>query len=463
MTHADGPARSPETESEGARMTESSPGRRNRGEIPEVPTPGRWERMWRPFWALPAACVLAAVVLGVLLPQGEDQLGVTHLQYVFQGGPDGAREVLGVIASAMISVTGLVFSITMVVLQLASSQFTPRVLGGFLQSRVVQGTLGIFLSTFIFALTVTRYVRGANEGEQFVPQISVTLAFLLTLTCLGFFLAFIHQITTSIQVSHVISQIGDRTLKLADVMYPDSEAGEPTGFGPTWSPDPGMPRTGPEAPKHGVITHVDYRGLVRWAQDHDVVVTVDRPVGQFIAEGEKVLNVWGVERLEDDDVLKVYSYLGLAEQRAMSQDVAFGIRQLADIAARALSSGINDPTTAVQCLDELHRVLRRLVQRASPSPYIADDEGQVRVIHDPQAINDLVDLAVLEIAHFGTDTIQVPQRLRMMLEDLLEVCARRYRSGIERLLEGLPDPVTEKEADGGGSAEGSSRLADSLR
>lgn len=462
MAHAADQARPDATAAEPEEARGPSSGQRSRGEIPDVPTVTRWNRMWRPFWALPAACVIAAVVLGILLPQWEEELGVTRLQYVFQGGPDGAREVLGTIASAMISVTGLVFSITMVVLQLASSQFTPRVLGGFLQYRVVQGTLGIFLSTFVFALTVTRYVRGDNEGEQFVPQLSVTLAFLMTLACVGFFLAFIHRITTSIQVSHVISRIGDRTLKLADVMYPELAAEEPAGFGPTWSPEPGTARVSPGAPRHGVIVHVDYKGLARWAAEHDAVVTVDRPVGQFIAEGQQVLGVWGVEELSEDEVRWLYSFLGLSSQREMKQDVAFGIRQLADIADRALSSGINDPTTAVQCLDELHRVLRRLVQRASPSPYIADADGQVRVVHDPQAINDLVDLAVLEIAHFGTDTMQVPQRLRMMLEDLLQVCAPRYRAGVERLLEGLPDPATEEEA-AGGSSGGSSGLADSLR
>lgn len=171
----------------------------------------------------------------------------------------------------------------------------------------------------------------------------------------------------------------------------------------------------PGAPKHGVIVHGDYKGLARWAAEHEAVVTVDWPVGQFIAEGQQVLGVWGVDELSEDQVRRLYSFLGLSSQREMKQDVAFGIRQLADIANRALTFGVNDPTTAVQCLDELHRVLRKLVQRASPSPYSADADGQVRVVHDPQAINDLVDLAVLEIAHFGTDTMQVPQRRRMML------------------------------------------------
>ena len=420
-----------------------SAGGRAHGTVPEVRAERWWDRLVKPFWVLPAACVLAAIALGIALPHLEEEVLDQDLAFVFQGGPDGAREVLGTVSSSMISVTGLVFSITMVVLQLASSQFSPRVLNGFLQSRLVQGTLGIFLGTFVFALTVTRYVRGGNETTQFVPQISVTLAFLLVLACVGFFLAFIHHITTTIQVSNVISRIGHGTVELALRMYPVRADEATAAFAPTWSPGTDTPRVATLAPRHGVLTHVNYAGLVRWAVDRDVVVTLDRSVGQFLVEGQHLLRVWGVEHLSEDERRRVYREIGLASQREMRQDVAFGIRQLVDIAARALSPGINDPTTAVQCLDELHRILRSLVQQASPSPYIVDDLGQVRVVHQPQAVSDLIDLAVMEIAHFGKDTLQVPARLRRMLEDLLAVTAERYRSELVALLESLPDPAGE--------------------
>ncbi len=412
-------------------------GHRARGSVPEVAPESWWSRLWKPFWAVPAVCVLVSLAVGIVLPHVEESWGTTDLQYVFQGGPDGARGLLGTIASAMISVTGLVFSITMVVLQLASSQFTPRVLGGFLQNRVVQSTLGVFVSTFVFALTVIRSIRGDNETEQFVPQVSVTLAFLMVLASVGFFLAFIHHITTSIQVSHVISRIGDQTVRLADRMFPEPAGAEAPAFGPTWSPEPGTPHLSLEAPRHGVITYVDYAGLVHWARDHDVVVTLDRPVGQFLAEGQHMLRVWGdpARSEERGETWEPYRHVGLGPQREMRQDVAFGIRQLVDIADRALSPGVNDPTTAVQCLDELHRILRLLVQRASPSPYITDDDGRVRVVHHPQAVTDLLELAVREIAHFGRDSVQVHPRLRTLLEDLSEVSAERYRSTVDRLLE----------------------------
>ncbi|WP_245822968.1 DUF2254 domain-containing protein [Brachybacterium avium] len=400
------------------------------------------------------ACSIAAVVLGVGLPQLEEALDV-NLPYVFQGGPDGARGLLGTIATGMISMTGLVFSITMVILQLASSQFTPRVLGGFLESRITQFTLGVFIASFVFALAVTRSVRGeyGNTGE-FVPKTSVTLAFLLVLASVGCFLAFIHHITTSIQVSHVISRIGDRSLELAEALYPGTEEDEGTGLGPTWSPDPGTPRVAVSTEDvHGVITQVDYERLVELARGLDVVVLIDREVGQFLAEGQHLFRVWGTEQLEEADRARLWSTITLGHERQMHQDVGFGIRQLVDIAERALSPGINDPTTAVKVIDELHRVLRHLVRRQSPSPYIADEDGRVRVVHRPQSIEGHLSLAVDEISHYGEGSVQVPRRLRAMLEDLQDVALDRYRPRLGQALERLAEPTGHAVSDSDAGAD----------
>lgn len=418
-------------------MNEPTTASRARGLPPAVKKQTAWGRMWKPFWAVPAAWTIGALVVGIFLPQLEDALNL-DVPYVFPGGPEGARGILGTIATGMISMTSLVFSITMVILQLASSQFTPRALGGFLESRVTQFTFGVFIASFVFALTVTRYVRGDyGDSGEFVPKTSVTLAFLLVLASVGFFLAFIHHITSSIQVSKVISRIGERTLNLADTLYASVDDDVAT-TGPTWSPEPGTPRANVGTDdRHGMITHVDYHRLVDLATEHDVVVTIDREVGQFLAEGQHLFRVWGVEELDEETCTKLFRAIGLADEREMRQDVGFGIRQLVDIADRALSSGINDPTTAVQVIDELHRVLRHLVQRESPSPYIADDDGQVRVVHRPQSIEGHLALAVDEIIHYGGDSLQVPRRVRAMLEDLQDVARDRYQAEIGDALERL--------------------------
>ncbi len=420
---------------------------RPRGSVPSVPTASWWTRLWSRFWALPLAIVLAALLTGALLPLVDARLA-HYVPYVFQGGPDGARSMLGTIASAMISVTGLVFSITMVVLQLASSQFTPRVLGGFLDSRITQSTLGVFTASFIFALTVLRSVRGdTQERGEFVPQLSVSVAFLLVLASVGYLLAFIHHITVSIQVSQVISGIGDRTMALIEEIYPDFAAG---GYplGPTWSPTPDAASVCIDALGHGHVVHFDYDVLLACARELDAVVVTEVSVGGFVPGDMPVVRVWGTDSLPERTAARLRRAIGLSSERTMRQDVVFGFRQLVDIAERALSPGINDPTTAVQVIDELHRMLRILVGRATPSPYIADGDGVVRVVHRPASVEYLLTLAVEEIAHYGETSLQVPRRLFAMVDDLVDVSDERYAGALSRVRTLIIPPEQHRQADG---------------
>ena len=415
-------------------------GTRARGRVLAVPAETRWSRLWRPFWALPAAICVFAIVAGLTLPPMEERVADV-LPYVFQGGPDGARSVLSTIATAMISVTGLVFSITMVILQLASSQFTPRVLGTFLSSRITQVTLGVFTASFVFALTVLRYVRGANEeGVRFVPQASVTLAFVLVVASVGCFLAFIHHITSSIQVAQVVSRVGDDTMRVIDRIYPAAPDREVSRCGATWSPDAGMPRVSVvEEGRHGSVTHIDAAALLVQADRLNAVITVDVQVGQFLTSGQQIARVWGRVQIDERDAARIRRHVWLAGERQLRQDVGFGLRQLVDIAERALSPGINDPTTALQVVDEIHRLLRELVVRDMPSRYVANADGMVRVVHRPQAIEGLIELGVREISHYGADTLRVVPRLRAMLEDLRSCGLNRYRATIDSLLAELSE------------------------
>ena len=408
---------------------------RQRGSVPRVDRPGLWQKMWRPFWALPFAIVLSALALSWLLPW-VDETASTQLPYVFEGGPDGARSLLSTIASAMISVTGLVFSITMVVLQLAQSQFTPRLLDSFLAERTTQATLGVFTASFVYALAVLRTVRGSSEGiEQFVPQLSVSVAFLLVLAAVAMFIAFIHNITTTVQVATVVKRVGGRTQHLIEEQFGEPHS-ESTSFGATWSPNEDENRVPLVLHgKDGTLDHVDYPRLVSLARQQDVIIHLDACPGSFLASGQRVGTVWGTAESDEDSERSFARTLGIARTRTMTQDISFGLRQLVDIAERALSPSMNDPTTAVQVLDEIHIILRALAVRRSISPYIADEDGQVRVVHQPPKFADLLDLAVDEILHYGKDGLQVPRKLRAMLQDVHVVARPEYRATIKAKLE----------------------------
>ena len=180
-----------------------------------------WLRLRGTFWAVPMLCTAVAVLLGLVLTSLDDRLETSlTLPFLFTGGPEGARSVLSAIITSMISFTGLVFSITVVVLQLTSSQFSPRVLRTFLQDRFNQLVLGVFVATFVYALVVLRAVHGTAQVDSFVPQLAVTVAFLILLASVVLFLGYIHHIAQSIRAATIISNIGDDTRRLLEVQHP---------------------------------------------------------------------------------------------------------------------------------------------------------------------------------------------------------------------------------------------------
>lgn len=394
---------------------------RSRGRIPRYPLLSTWEKVWRPFWALPLAICLGALVLGFAVPEIE-RVTAVDVPYAFRGGPESARSLLSTIASAMISVTGLVFSVTLVVLQLASSQFTPRILRSFLRSRITQVTLGVFIASFVFALMVLRVVR---DEPQFVPQGAVTMAFLVVLVCVGLFIAFIHHITTSIQVTQVMRGIGAATRRILE----HERADEPVG--PTWSPRPGMHRASLHVPRsHGYLDAIDYRRLMGMARDAEAVIVIDHPLGTFLTQGQALGSIYSNEPIEDWLVERAEGALPLSADRSKTQDASFGVRQLTDIADRALSPGVNDPTTAVQVLDELHPALRTAAQTPDPGGYFSCD-GEVVLVQPSPGLSNLLEVGVVEIWSYGSDAAQIRDRIHALVTDLREVALDEHRAAID--------------------------------
>ncbi|MDR7233818.1 DUF2254 domain-containing protein [Agrococcus sp. BE272] len=425
------------------------------GALPRTRSISRWDRLWRPFWVLPMVIVVAAVLAGYLVPE-LDRLAADELPYVFPGGPNGARDMLGTIAGAMISVTGLVFSITMVVVQLASSQYSPRILGDFLASRTTQVTLGIFAASFTYALTVLRSVIGeSGEGGAFVPQLAVTLGFLLVLASVGMFLAFIHHITRSIQVSSIVSSLGDDTLDVVRRYFPEPSAPGARLGTVRWDGEEGLEPQTVAAEEHGAVVELDHRGLVAHAAEHDLVLEVLLQVGDAVPEGLPALRVWrpvGSPPLDDERLAPIRRLVAVEQDRVLNQDPALGIRKLVDIAERALSPGINDPTTAVQVLDELHRILRLTVTRAE-LPALVSRDGRLRLVHRPQRVEQLIDLAIGEPLHYGEGSLQVPRRIAAMVDDLRAVALAEHRPALERWARRADAVVRTQEARHAGDAQ----------
>ena len=391
----------------------------------------RWqalrERLRAGFWAVPSACVVLAVLLALALVALDRRLQA-ELAFTFGAGPDGAREVLGAITTAMITFTGLVFSITIVVLQLTSSQFSPRVLRTFLRDRQTQYALGVFTATFVYAVMVLRTVDSGDD-ERFVPAVATTVAVAMLLLSVALFVAYIHHIATAMQASSIIAAIGAETRSSLGKRFPagrDEPVDHSGGDVPSAAT---APQSLLPARRSGVVTTYDEDRLVELARAADVVLRTQVRTGDFVPEGAPVLEVLGDPGALDVDA--VLRCIAQRQDRSMQQDVAFGFRQLCDVAERALSPSMNDPTTAVQVLDQLHDLLRRLATRPLRTGVHADGEGRVRLVTPPDRLADYLALSLDGIDQYGRDARPVQERIDALLADVAAAALPEHRAAVE--------------------------------
>jgi uncharacterized membrane protein len=390
------------------------------------------------LWFLPSLCVGSVVVLSEVLLRVDES--AVETDFAFGGGAESARGFLQAIAASMIGLTGIVFTITIVVLQLASQQFSPRVLRTFLRDRHSQLALGVFIATFTYALLVLREVRTEETSNgEFIPGISISIGFLLVMVSVGFFVHYINHIAQSIRVATITRSIGSETRATIAGLFENAPTGDPRPL------PAGRSSVTLTSPEQGVLQSIDTHRMIELGRKRGAVITVIPAVGDYVPRGSKVLEVSGGDAGDAEDYLGA---LSLGAERTMQQEPAFGLRQLVDIAERALSPSFNDPTTAVQCLDQIHDLLRDLAARPFPSGQWLDDDDAVRVVVPVVSWADYVSLAFDEIRHYGEDAIQVHRRMRAALEDLLTVApperAEPLRAQL-RLLgraaeRGFPDP-----------------------
>jgi len=376
------------------------------------------------LWPLPTIGVALAVVLGVLLPQldmlVDDGLNNSGARYLFGGGAGAARMLLDAIASSLITVTALTFSLTIVTLQLASSQFSPRLLRTFTSDRFVHGTLALFLSTFAYALTVLRTVRTADEGQDaFVPRISVTAAFVMALASVIGLVLFLAHLAAKIRVETMLRDVhADASATLRRILPERDPSGPPPQPGP---PADAVPLV---AARSGFLSSVDGEALLAAAVDAGAIVVVDRQPGSSIVAGTPVGAAWPCADVPFDDGTRttladrVAAAISIRFERTAAQDVAFGLRQLTDVATKALSPGINDPTTAVHALSHSSALLCELVGRDLGPRLLRDAENRGRVVLQRPDLADLLELAVAQPRRYGAADPDVLARLLVLLREL---------------------------------------------
>ncbi len=378
-----------------------------------------WDTLRTSYWFVPMLMAVASAALWVVLYTLDLRLEDTtirSLRWIYTGGPDGARDVLSAIAGSMITVTGVVFSITIVALTLASQQFGPVLLRNFMRDKGNQVVLGTFIATFLFCLLALRTVRGTGN-IIFVPHLSVSAGVMLALLSLGVLIYFIHHVSAFIQASTIISVVSRDLEDAIDRLFPEqlghgiSEYAEPAA--PEWEiPVRFTTESSPVAAHgYGYIKAIDTDTLLGIAGERDIVIRLMKRPGDFTGAHDVIATVWPGEAVDDDLGAAINESILLGNQRTATQDVEFVVNQIAEVAVRALSPGINDPFTAVICIDHLGQGLRRMAGRSIPSPFRYDGDGTLRVIAYPSTFADVAATAFDQIRYYGRSNVVVTRRL----------------------------------------------------
>lgn len=384
------------------------------------------ERLRTSYWVLPAACLLLAGGLAYGLTGVDRRLGdfwPDWLNWIFRGSAGGAQALLSAIASAVLGVAGTTFTITIAVLTLTSSQYGPRLLRSFLKDPGNQAVLGTFMGTFLYCLLVLGSVRGADEGF-FVPRVAVAFGLLLGVLSVAMLIYFIQHIVTTIQVGHIVQMAGQDFVDAIDRMCPEADDPELELGEERFTRDPPRPLRNVAAheavgcKKDGYIQGVDVESLVDAAKRYGVIIHLTRRPGDFVPTGAALARVTPADNVTDEVREKVNDAISVGGHRTATQDLAFPIIQLSDIAVRALSPGINDPGTAIMCLDQLSEGLCQVARRGMPRHTASDDEGRVRVLLTRPTFDDLLEIAIGQIRRYGAGDVEVVSRLLGLLTDV---------------------------------------------
>ena len=390
-----------------------------------------WEKLTSSLWFVPALMTVAAVCAALASIRLDRSPLATG--WAYGGGPEGAREVLSAIAASMITVAGVSFSVMIVALTLASQQFGPRLLRNFMRDTGNQIVLGTFIATFTFCLLVLRTIHSGDE--EFVPHVSVTIAIILALASLGVLIYFIHHAAVSIQAPELIATVSSDLTEGIERLFPEqlgaSSEADDAGMGFQATSDLFTLARPIAANGNGYLQSVADDSLMTLAREHDLMIALKCRPGDFIIAGDELARVYPAERADEDTAQAVRSAFLCGTQRTHLQDLEFTLQQLVEVAVRALSPGINDPFTAMNCIDRITEGLCALACRSFPSSMRRDEDGRVRVIAAAPEFGALLDAAFGPIRQYGRSSSLVTTRL---LEAIGRIACRALRADDRRAL-----------------------------
>jgi uncharacterized membrane protein len=399
------------------------------------------ERVANTFWLLPSGFLVGALIMVLLTRAVDETLPRADEAWSYIVWNNGsATTVLSTIASAMLAFLGVVFSITLVAMQLASQQFSPRVLRTYVRSTTTKVALGTFIATFIYPLMSLSWVGRREDAAGTVVSVSAFVALLLVVASIIVFIAFVNNTVSLMRITYSIRRVAAETRAAFRQMFPPEtayvEVEPPALDQPLRSTLFSKPDWSPAASRadHGVILGTDVGLLTRIAREHECMLRARAQVGDYVGRGELLIDAYGIPGRAstaptDAELLRAYD---VGPERTVYQDPLYGVRELVDVAAQALSPAVNAPTTAVQVIDRLQDILRQVAVAPDQTGLYADDEGVVRLVGQIRTWDEVVDLALTEIREFGAGSPQVTRRLSALIETLWAAVPEHRRAALER-------------------------------
>ena len=396
------------------------------------------EGMARSLVLVPGCYLLAAAVLGILVPEIDRRRGRDAWLDL---DPDSARSILEAVATGMITFSGLVVSIAVLVIQFGAGQYSPRLVLVFRRDPLVKHALGLFVVPGLYSLVAVSAIGGSDSSVR--PDLTVIVALILMVAALIALFRFIARLLDLLRPRRIYAHLAGQALVAIDDVYPVGLGEEAQRFQLVRTP---VTSVIANAQPGAVLAAIDRAGAVRVAADAGVVVEVALPVGGHLPRGAPLFRVHGEGRVDEAELRDCALF---SDGRTITQDPAFAIRAMVDVACRALSPAVNDPTTAVECLDGLEGVLLALAGRRLEGSAIVDGDGTVRVLLPTPGWEELLTLALTEIRHYGAEAPQVMRRFRALLQELERAAPEARGPELARqmvLLEaaverGFPDPA----------------------
>lgn len=390
------------------------------------------QRLRDSLWFVPALIVLGFAALASAMVEISSAVPrelLQRLPRLFGADAESSRAMLAAVAGSIITVAGVTFSITVVVVSQASSQFTPRILRNFLRDRPSQVALGVLVGVFVYCLAVMRTIRG-DSASHFIPSLAVLTGIVLGVIGVGFLVYFLHHIATSLDAGTIIDRVRRETDDAIDRLYPQ-ELGEGSHG------EEASSRRATDAPNEwyavasastGYIQRINSAALLSTACECDALLRIERGVGEFVVKGSAL--VWVAGRPLDDELASALrGFFTIDTYRTVQQDVAFGIRQLVDIALKALSPGVNDSTTAAMCVDQLGALLVKLAGRRLDRLACAEYGRWLLVFPEP-TFETLTDAAFNEIRRNASSNVHVLTRVLDALERIAAVTRSMTRLNV---------------------------------